>query len=225
MTISKKQKKTEREKEEIDLEDILRRRDLLKPDLVKANLVNNENIKQAGKVLLGILLFASLAGIAIVAPNLFSVLRLKKQGFKNFRSQDVKKIKAAFYQLKRRDLVDFSRDKKGAVKPRLTGKGRQAAIKLLFDNYRIQPSDKWDGIWRVVIFDIPTKKNRHRDILRQRLEHMGFIQMQRSVFASPFPCKRELDIICEVYDLWDFVNYFEAINIDNEGNLRAYFGL
>lgn len=225
MTISKKRKMTEKIKEDIDLEDILCRRELLNPDAIKANLIDNERIKQAGKILLGILLFASMAGVAVLAPNLFSAFNFKKQGLGKFRSQDVRKIKAAFYQLKRRDLVEMRRDRKNLPGPHLTEKGKKAAMKLLFDNFRIQPDGKWDGVWRVVIFDIPTQKNRQRDILRQRLDQVGFFQLQKSVFVSPFSCKNELDIICEVYDLWDYVNYFEAVNIDNEGNLRSYFEL
>lgn len=208
----------------VDLEDVLERRGLLEAESLMKNLIENKQIQQTSKVLLSILLFAGFTGIAIVAPNLFSALKLRKYGFKRYRSDDIKKFKNSFYQLRRRDLVDFTRvkDKQVAI---LTPDGKQKALELLFNSYKIQPKKKWDGMWRIVIFDIPNEKNRFRDVLRQRLENMGFFQMQRSVFVSPFECKNELDILCEVYDLWDFVNYFEAVFIDNEGDLRSFFGL
>lgn len=212
-------------KKEVNLEDILERRGMLTKEFIWKNLIENSRVKQTTKVVLGILLFAGAAGTAIVAPNLFSVMGAKRYGFKKYRASDVKKFKNTFYQLKNRKLA-YSKEGRGARKELgLTQEGYQAALKTLFENYYIQKPDKWDGVWRVVIFDVPTSKNRFRDILRERLENMGFLQMQKSVFVSPYECKNELDLICEVYDLWDHVNYFEALNIDNEGELRRSFGL
>ncbi len=48
-------------------------------------------------------------------------------------------------------------------------------------------SREWDGLWRMVIFDVPEKDRKLRDRLRRRLEKEHFGQLQRSVWISPDP--------------------------------------
>lgn len=43
---------------------------------------------------------------------------------------------------------------------------------------------KWDGIWRVVIFDIPEQKRVVRDMFRRKLKHWGFKSYQLSVWVT-----------------------------------------
>src|SRR3989344_4076427 len=47
-------------------------------------------------------------------------------------------------------------------------------------------SKKWDGKWRIIIFDIPQELHRERNILRRRLRSMGFYMLQKSVFIFPY---------------------------------------
>lgn len=44
---------------------------------------------------------------------------------------------------------------------------------------------KWDGWWRIVIFDIKIKQNWIRDKLRRKLTELGFGKWQESVYVSP----------------------------------------
>lgn len=62
---------------------------------------------------------------------------------------------------------------------KLTDKGKEEAIlrKILKD-------EKWDGKWRIIIFDIPEKHRKVRNILRSRLRTWGFEPWQKSVWAS-----------------------------------------
>ena len=45
-------------------------------------------------------------------------------------------------------------------------------------------AEKWDGKWRLVIFDIPESKRRLRNTLRQKLKGWGFKYWQKSLWAS-----------------------------------------
>lgn len=45
---------------------------------------------------------------------------------------------------------------------------------------------KWDKIWRVVVFDIEEKQKRTREFLRAKLYELGFGQLQKSIYISPF---------------------------------------
>lgn len=61
---------------------------------------------------------------------------------------------------------------------KLTEKGKDKAI-LMVDNQK-----DWDGKWRIVLFDIPEQKRTIRMLLRKKLKEWGFIQWQKSVWAS-----------------------------------------
>lgn len=54
---------------------------------------------------------------------------------------------------------------------------------------------RWDGRWRLVIFDVPTVKNAQRDRLRRYLRDKGFGCLQNSVWISPDPLDQEWQIL------------------------------
>lgn len=49
-------------------------------------------------------------------------------------------------------------------------------------------NDKWDGKWRVVVFDIPEQKRIVRNLFRRHLKKWGFKQLQKSVWISQSNC-------------------------------------
>lgn len=74
----------------------------------------------------------------------------------------------------------------------LTKRGKKKITKLSLNNIRIKRPTKWDKKWRIVIFDVPEKMHRSRDIFRDRLKSLNFIQIQKSVYVFPFECTEEI---------------------------------
>ncbi len=72
----------------------------------------------------------------------------------------------------------------GAMHFRITGAGRRQLTKI-YPVLKIV-SDKWDGFWRIVIFDVPEKRRRSRDVLRKQLRLLGFGRLQNSTYISPY---------------------------------------
>lgn len=60
----------------------------------------------------------------------------------------------------------------------------------------------WDGLWRVVIYDIPEKQNLLRDRLRRELRRLGYKFMQKSVWLTPWPVEEELETFLKREHLW-----------------------
>ncbi len=87
----------------------------------------------------------------------------------------------------------FSEGKEKHVE--LTPKGLDRILKLSIDNIKISRPKIWDKKWRVVIFDVPEKKHYSRDMLRNRLVNIGFVQIQKSVYVFPFECTNEIAAI------------------------------
>lgn len=48
-------------------------------------------------------------------------------------------------------------------------------------------SRKWDGLWRVIIYDVPEKKKLVRNQLRMMLTKYGYSLWQKSVYLTPHP--------------------------------------
>lgn len=53
----------------------------------------------------------------------------------------------------------------------------------------------WDGQWRMVLFDVPTGQNAHRERLRRYLRDKGFGYLQNSVWITPDPLTKERKIL------------------------------
>lgn len=88
---------------------------------------------------------------------------------------------------------------------KLTDKGRQEVVlkKLLED-------DKWDGKWRIVIFDIPEKHRHLRDTFRSQLREFQFEPLQKSVWTGRKNVTREIKKFIEDVGLSQWVKIFEA---------------
>jgi len=74
--------------------------------------------------------------------------------------------------------------KKGKPYLRLTSKANEK-LKRDFPIFRMQKR-KWDGKWRIVIFDISEKSRLLRNALRRKLKELGFGMLQQSIYISPY---------------------------------------
>lgn len=54
---------------------------------------------------------------------------------------------------------------------------------------------KWDGRWRVILFDVPTSKNAQRERLRRYLRGRGFGYLQNSVWVTPDSVEEERAVL------------------------------
>jgi len=101
---------------------------------------------------------------------------------------------------------------------------KQAKGFSIFDkSIKFKKSKKWDKKWRVVIFDIPEKNRRFRDILRSHLYALDFYKIQKSVFVSPHPYEKSILELVSVYSAMPYVRVITAEKVDNEKELRKHF--
>lgn len=86
---------------------------------------------------------------------------------------------------------------------------------------------KWDGRWKIVIFDIPEKQKSKRNIFRGFLKRKGFVKLQNSVFVSPYVNFRVLDFVRKELEISRYVSFLEAesANTEDDSRLRDKFGL
>src|SRR4030042_5460594 len=120
-------------------------------------------------------------------------------------------------------LVDFREESNGIVSITLTDKGKKEALRYNIENMKIQKPLRWDKKWRFVIFDIPEKKKAAREVVRKKLNNLGFYQVQKSVWVYPYECKKEIDFLVEFFEARNYVRYVSADFITNDAELKLLF--
>lgn len=105
----------------------------------------------------------------------------------------------------------------------LTDKARRRLERVELDRLAIAAPKRWDSIWRVVLYDIPEESKSARNALHEQLRRVGCIQLQRSVWITPFPCRDVVEALSSNYEVDQYVTYFEAQRLDNEKAMVRLF--
>ena len=134
------------------------------------------------------------------------------------------KITRSLKSMEKRKLVSL-KERDGEIIVEFSEEGRIEVMKYKIDQLEIKIPKKWDGKWRLVIFDIPERKKLARDVLREKLEEMGFIALQKSVFVCPYPCQKEILLLKRIFEIDPYVLLIEADYIDNQRKLIKKFNL
>lgn len=99
-------------------------------------------------------------------------------------------------------------EKKGQIYLQITAAGREF-LQREFPVFRWQ-GVKWDGLWRMVAYDIEEKRKDVRDGLRRKLEELGFGMLQRSLWMTPHDVTQPLREFLESEQLVPEVYVLEA---------------
>ncbi len=173
------------------------------------------------KILL--LLFSGAALAFSRSPkNYFKILEEIPKVWEDINRSRMYRIVREFYNER---IIDYKEDKDGVVRIILTKEGKQKALQFQFDDIKIKKPNNWDGIWRMVIFDIPEKRKKAREAIRKKLKELGFKELQKSVLVHPYECENEIDFIVEVFQIRNCVRFIRAASITNDEQLKIKFKL
>ena len=120
--------------------------------------------------------------------------------------------------------IEFLKTRNGIEFARLTAKGKERFLQHQFNILALPRAKRWDGKWRIVLFDIPEPKKKIRDSLRRKLKALGFLEFQKSVFIYPFPCRDEINFVINFYNIPEYVYYLEAPLVP-DGGFRKEFDI
>lgn len=167
---------------------------------------------------------AAAAGMSMIFifPGATPALGSLILGKKGYGRWEVKRILS---RLKKQKYVKIEYLIDGRVSVKITRNGLNRALTYELETLQIKKLKQWDGKWRIVMFDIPNKYKKVRDIFRMRLRQLGLCQFQESVYTSPYPCFAEIEFLREIYGVAVTVKYLLVEKIEDDSFLRAYFGL
>ncbi len=109
--------------------------------------------------------------------------------------------------LEREALIEVSGDGLNRV-CRLTERGRLHALGGLNPVERWERS--WDGMWRMVLFDLPETKRALRNRLRKLLRERRLGCLQQSVWISPDPTDSLVEAVRGTVDVPDVLVFMEG---------------
>ena len=106
----------------------------------------------------------------------------------------------------------------------LTNKGRRHLLGLKIAELQIKKT-AWDKKWRLVIFDIPEEATPDRFRFRRILKNLGFLHLQRSVFILPYPCEKQINLICQYLKIDNYVHILTTDRFVSDRGLVNHFRL
>ncbi len=171
--------------------------------------------------LLSSVAIAGLLLVAMAAPNTLQLLG--KFGGNKYKFNY--RLKSVASRLAHKGLVRFVR-KNGKTYMELTRAGKKVIeteqqVKALEARSR----KRWDGRWRMVVFDIPEKHRKTRLRLRTMLRSLGFVQLQASVWVYPHDCEEVIALIKAELRAGSNVLYAIVEKIELDQKLRSHFKL
>lgn len=161
-------------------------------------------------------------GMIFVFPGAAPVLGSLVLGDRQYTRWQTKQVISG---LGKRKYVKIEYLDDGRVRVHITKKGFVRALTYEVESMSLNKPKKWDGRWRVVIFDIPKKYGRVRDLFRMRLIQLGLYQLQESVYVSPYPCFNEVEFLRELYGVSFTVQYLLVVKLEDDQYLRDHFEL
>jgi len=172
-------------------------------------------------------IFLSLYGSAVVAvavmiPNAARLLKYLDPLVPTKRDP-VSRIRESLQRLVKRGLVRKAGTGSGARYVLTKDGEKEAAIRSLI--HTAQRKQKWDGKWRVIIFDVWERRRAARDRLRALLIKTGFVRLQDSVWVFPYPCEELVAYVRIELKLGPGLLYILADGIESEHTLRKQFSL
>ncbi len=152
----------------------------------------------------------------------FRVLRQARKEWKKITDRSLRDTVKRLYRAR---LVDYQENRDDSISLTLSDSGKERVLRYRVDSMTIQKPPRWDGYWRVVLFDVPEQFKQSRDALSQKLKQLGFQPMQKSVFIFPYECKNEIDFIVELFYLRPYVRYMVVKEIDTALDFERGFHL
>ena len=169
--------------------------------------------------------FTAGLGLILMAPNAARLLKYVEK-YIGPKPRLNRRISQAINRLRERGLVERIQTGRGYAL-RITAEGirRMTSMEEEEKLFEIRKPKRWDGKWRIVIFDIWERRRGVRDRLRNLLQKNGFVKVQNSVWVYPYDCEELFVFLRTNLRLGKSILYIVAEEIEYDESLRKHFKL
>ncbi len=168
------------------------------------------------EIILELIRGAGLISLALLLPGSCDAIKQIRK-IKKFSRKNKYYVNSVIKKMINEGLLE--EDKGGFVSLSLSGRAYLENLDGI-----LKPA-KWDGKYRIIIFDIPEEKRGSRNLIRQQLVNWGFVKLQNSVWVHPYECQRVATLLKMKFHFIGEVLYLTAESIENDSRLKKEFGL
>lgn len=160
-------------------------------------------------------------GLPLLAKPFWDKKREEEaNAWKKFNKWRLRQVLKRLYDQK---LVEIYETGEGYT-VKVTEKGRRRLLKYNLDDL-ILTDKKWDKKWRIIIYDVDESKKTLRNVFQKMLRKLEFLQLQKSVYLTPYPCENEVEYLRQIYGIGREVVLLTITGLENEQAYKEYFGL
>jgi len=172
---------------------------------------------EIGEIILSTLLVVGVITIAVTMPNAVQLFKY----FTPKNATERARIKLSVRRLEKGGLIEATGSKGESFT--LTQKGKEKAMRYAIEQMKIVSQKTWDKKWRLIMFDVPEDKKQARRAINLALKKLGCVQYQKSVFITPFPCKKEIDFVGECFGVREHIRMIVASEVEGVASLQKVF--
>lgn len=133
-------------------------------------------------------------------------------------------VSNAVSRLKQKGYVHFY-ERDGHRYAELTPKGKKRLAEYQTRPLVVGKPKRWDGKWRIVMFDIPERLRTLRSIVRRELTRAGFVRLQNSVWVHAYDCEEYIALLKADQRIGKSLLYVVADRVEYDKPLKDLFNL
>ena len=177
--------------------------------------------QQAKEILGAVAKIGFILALMITVPNAAGHIMKLLGMAPDYRTQA--RIKRSLKTLEKKELIRYKIGKNGYFSLEITAKGRFYWLRQNLEELKLKKDEKWDGLWRVITFDIPEEKNNFRRKLSGALQFIGMYNLEKSIYIYPYDCKETVFKLTEAYEVREYVRSMIAAEIERDKEARKFF--
>ena len=199
------------------------------------NKENQKKIKRTRRLKIGSMSQKLLLRIGEMMEGGLDVLDLMLTPFPDFYKKayygsswridhsSLKRVQISYRELQKREYIreEIQNKNKRII---ITSRGK---VEILRSKIFQKKKEKWDGKWRIVIFDISEKQRRGRNLIRRELRWLGFKELQKSVWIFPYDIELELKDLIDILtkELKGDIRFLTVEKMNYDQDFKIFFKL
>ncbi len=164
--------------------------------------------KQAVNVSLGVIGRNGMNGVVCEATSLPEALKIA--GLDKLSEKTLARVAA---EMRRQHLVEINKEKTH-LRLQLSVKGIHRLQRVQIDNVSLSEPATWDGMWRMVTYDVPRSQSAKRRIFTTQLRRLGFVMVRESVWFHKYPCFEQVLELAQYCNLQRSITLAEVSRLD-----------
>lgn len=147
----------------------------------------------------------------------------RRKAEKEWHKFNISYLKRNLKRLKGQKIIEFINEN-GEEVIKLTRRGKVKFLRFQLKDWSLSAL-KWDGKWRMVLYDISKFRKNQQEQFRRIIKKMNFYPLQKSIYLTPYPCSEQIAYLREYFGIGDEVVLIRADSLENDEVYKQYFGL